>query len=178
MAEERKGEPIEKWNAEISTPDKDTAPVADISHDGDGKAIGDRFTELRESTGMNRKEFAEYLDIPYRTMTEWERGNRIMPNYLYALIEYKIQAEFGLKPEQTKDPNALGNQMRGIEDMVEQNDNSFDGIINNLPKQEDISEKSEGARESVLKKLKDCVKILEEEKDKHPRTLCPDRERC
>ena len=68
--------------------------------------------------------------------------------------------------------------MRGIEDMVEQNDNSFDGIINNLPKQEDISEKSEGARESVLKKLKDCVKILEEEKDKHPRTLCPDRERC
>ena len=64
MAEERKGEPIEKWNAEISTPDKDAAPVADISHDGDGKAIGERFTELRESTGMNRKEFAEYLDIP------------------------------------------------------------------------------------------------------------------
>ena len=178
MAEERKGEPIEKWNAEISTPDKDAAPVADISHDGDGKAIGERFTELRESTGMNRKEFAEYLDIPYRTMTEWERGNRSMPNYLYALIEYKIQTEFGLKPEQTKDPNALGNQMRGIEDMVEQNDNSFDGIINNLPKQEDIYEKSEGARESVLKKLKDCVKILEEEKDKHPRSLCPDRERC
>ena len=56
--------------------------------------------------------------------------------------------------------------------------NSFDGIINNLPKQEDISEKSEGAKESVLKKLKDCVKILEEEKDKHPRSLCPDRERC
>ena len=52
MAEERKGEPIEKWNAEISTPDKDTAPVADISHDGDGKAIGERFTELRESTGI------------------------------------------------------------------------------------------------------------------------------
>ena len=29
-----------------------------------------------------------------------------------------------------------------------------------------------------LKKLKDCVKSLEEEKDKHPRSLCPDRERC
>ena len=25
------------------------------------------------------------------------------------------------------------NPMRGIEDMVEQNDNSFDGVINNLP---------------------------------------------
>lgn len=150
----------------------------DVSKDSDGRAIGDRFIELRESTGMNRKEFSEYLDIPYRTMTEWERGTRIMPNYLYALIEYKVQAEFGLKPEQTKDPNALGNQMRGIEDMVEQNDNSFDGIINNLPKQEDVAEKSEGVRESVLKKHKDCVKILEDEKEKAPRKLCPDRELC
>ena len=57
-------------------------------------------------------------------------------------------------------PSISKNYLRGVEDMVEQNDNSFDGIINNLPKQEDISEKSEGARESVLKKLKDCVKIL------------------
>ena len=44
--------------------------------------------------------------------------------------------------------------------MVEQNDNSFDGIINNLSKQEDVSEKSEGARESVLKKLKYCPSHL------------------
>ena len=32
---------------------------------------------LRVYAGMNRKEFAEYLHIPYRTMTEWERGGRI-----------------------------------------------------------------------------------------------------
>ena len=160
MAEERKGESIEKWNAEISTPDKDTAPVADISHDGDGKVIGERFTELRESTGMNRKEFAEYLDIPYRTMTEWERGNRIMPNYLYALIEYKIQAEFGLKPEQTKDPNALGNQMRGIEDMVEQNDNNLDGVINNVKAEPAVGtlEIVPDDKKSVLEKLKEQSK--------------------
>jgi len=178
MAEERKGTPVEKWNAEINEPAVDATPMTDHAKDFDGRAIGDRFVDLRESTGMNRKEFAEYLDIPYRTMTEWERGTRTMPNYLYALIEYKVQAEFGLKPEQTKDPNALGNQMRGIEDMVEQNDNSFDGIINNLPKQEDTVEKEAQARESVLKKLKDCVKILEEEKEKRPRVLCPDRELC
>ena len=30
--------------------------------------------ELRESTGMNRKEFCEYFEIPYRIVTEWERG--------------------------------------------------------------------------------------------------------
>ena len=32
--------------------------------------------ELRESTGMNRKEFCEYFEIPYRIVTEWERGTR------------------------------------------------------------------------------------------------------
>ena len=30
-------------------------------------------------------------------------------------------------------PSVSRNPMRGIEDMVEQNDNSFDGVINNLP---------------------------------------------
>ena len=30
-------------------------------------------------------------------------------------------------------PSISRNHMRGIEDMVEQNDNSFDGIINNVP---------------------------------------------
>lgn len=34
--------------------------------------------ELRESTGMNRKEFCEYFEIPYRIVTEWERGILIL----------------------------------------------------------------------------------------------------
>lgn len=75
----------------------------------------------------------------------------------------------------SKDPRALGSQMRGIEDMVEQNDNSLDGIINNLPDQEsaaELAEKADEVRESVLKKLKDCVKILEDEKDKRPPVVC------
>ena len=32
-----------------------------------------KIKELRESTGMNRREFCEYFDIPYRIVTEWER---------------------------------------------------------------------------------------------------------
>ena len=35
--------------------------------------IKDIIKELRESTGMNRKEFCEYFGIPYRTVTEWEK---------------------------------------------------------------------------------------------------------
>lgn len=52
-----------------------------------------RLLELRNSTGMNRREFAEYFEIPYRTVQEWELGNRKMPEYLFRLMAYKIQME-------------------------------------------------------------------------------------
>ncbi len=49
--------------------------------------------DLRKSTGMNRREFAEYFEIPYRTVQEWELGNRKMPEYLLRLMKYKICVE-------------------------------------------------------------------------------------
>ena len=49
--------------------------------------------QLRESTGMNRKEFCEFFKIPYRTVTEWELGNRQAPNYVIRLLSYYIQME-------------------------------------------------------------------------------------
>lgn len=49
--------------------------------------------KLRESTGMNRKEFCEYFEIPYMTETDWELGNRRVPQYLLRLMAYKIQME-------------------------------------------------------------------------------------
>lgn len=48
---------------------------------------------LREQTGMNRRQFAEYFDIPYRTVQEWELGNRRMPDYLLRLMVYKLKTE-------------------------------------------------------------------------------------
>ena len=49
--------------------------------------------ELRESTGLNRKEFCEKFDIPYRTMTEWELGHRIAPPYVYRLLSYYVEMQ-------------------------------------------------------------------------------------
>lgn len=49
--------------------------------------------ELRESTGMNRKEFCKYFEIPYRTVTEWERGTRKMPDYVLRLLAYKVKMD-------------------------------------------------------------------------------------
>lgn len=48
---------------------------------------------LRESTGMNRRQFCEYFEIPYMTVTDWELGNRRVPKYLLRLIAYKIKME-------------------------------------------------------------------------------------
>ena len=61
-----------------------------------GNSIMDRskkIKELRESTGMNRREFCEYFEIPYRTVTEWERDNRHAPEYVLRLLEYYIRME-------------------------------------------------------------------------------------
>ena len=49
--------------------------------------------KLRESTGMNRKEFCEYFEIPYMTETDWELGNRRVPQYLLRLMTYKVEME-------------------------------------------------------------------------------------
>ena len=53
----------------------------------------ERIVSLRESTGMTRKEFCEYFQIPYRTVTEWERDNRHAPEYGLRLLEFYIRME-------------------------------------------------------------------------------------
>ena len=53
----------------------------------------EKIKELRESTGMNRREFCDYFHIPYRTVTEWERDNRHAPEYVLRLLEYYIRME-------------------------------------------------------------------------------------
>lgn len=54
---------------------------------------GEKLMELRASTGMNRREFCEYFEIPYRTVQDWECGKRTMPEYLLRLMNYKIEME-------------------------------------------------------------------------------------
>lgn len=42
--------------------------------------------ELRKEEGLNRKEFAKKYDIPYPTITDWEMGNRRIPEYFLRLL--------------------------------------------------------------------------------------------
>lgn len=177
MAEERKGTAIEKWS-DISGQVKETDySMGDISKDDSGRSIGERFRDLRESVGMNRRDFAEYLDIPYRTMQDWERNVSTMPTYVYTLVEYKAQHEFGITPEdiKVKDPNALGEPRRCLEDQIEQNDNKLDGIINNIH-EEKVAEKE--AKVSVVEILRKKIKDAHDYDERKPKPQCCDRELC
>lgn len=55
--------------------------------------IAETIKELRESTGMPRKEFSEHMGIPVRTLEDWEAGRRTPPDYIPRLIAYQLKME-------------------------------------------------------------------------------------
>ena len=55
--------------------------------------IAKSIKELRESTGMSRKEFSEHTGIPVRTLEDWEAGRRTPPEYIPRLLTYQIKFE-------------------------------------------------------------------------------------
>ena len=55
--------------------------------------IANTIKELRESTGMSRKEFSEHTGIPVRTLEDWEAGRRTPPEYIPRLLAYQIKYE-------------------------------------------------------------------------------------
>lgn len=74
------------------------------------------------------------------------------------------------------------NPMRGIEDMVEQNDNNFDGVINNLPEAKSVAQvvaenviEEEQKKKSVLGMIREASPNPDKVKTM---SLCPDRELC
>ena len=81
-------------------------------------------------------------------------------------------------------PSISRNHMCGIEDMVEQNDNSFDGVINNLPEPRPVCQvtaadviEEEQKKKSVLKKLQEATPAPEKPKTVNGCVLCGDLER-
>lgn len=80
-------------------------------------------------------------------------------------------------------PSISRNPMRGIEDMVEQNDNAFDGVINNVEQPKPVAQvtpedviEEEQKKKSIIGKIREA--IPDSEKVKPIILLCPDRERC
>ena len=61
--------------------------------------IAKSIKDLRESTGMSRKEFSEHTGIPVRTLEDWEAGRRTPPEYIPRLIAYQLKYEELMKKE-------------------------------------------------------------------------------
>ncbi len=68
-------------------------------------------------------------------------------------------------------PSISRNPMRGIEDMVEQNDNNFDGVINNVKVEPQVGtlEIVQDDKKSVLEKLREQAKQVPSPIPKEPK---------
>jgi DNA-binding transcriptional regulator YiaG len=53
--------------------------------------------ELREKTGLTQKAFSERLNIPHRTVQNWEGGQRQCPEYVVELIAFRIEHDDTLR---------------------------------------------------------------------------------
>lgn len=57
------------------------------------RELSEIIKELRRDLHLNRREFCDYFNIPYRTVQDWECGKRTMPEYVLRLLEYKIRTD-------------------------------------------------------------------------------------
>lgn len=113
-------------------------------------------------------------------MAENMKGKKIKKWDEVTGAEIEIDASEGAGPDEMSGagPSISKNPIRGIEDMVEQNDNSFDGVINNLPEvkpvaqvsNEDVIEEIQ-KKKSILEKIKET--IPDPSKERKP-MLCPE----
>ena len=47
--------------------------------------------ELRTTTGLSQAKFAKLLEIPTRTIEDWESGRHKPPAYVVKLIEFYLK---------------------------------------------------------------------------------------
>ena len=61
----------------------------------------DLLKAMRKEAGMTQRKFAEYFGIPLRTVEDWERGLKHMPDYVMRLFVYKLRVEgiIGVHPD-------------------------------------------------------------------------------
>ena len=60
----------------------------------------------RAETGLSQVAFGAALNIPRRTIEEWEAGNRSCPPYVIELIAYRVQHDASITRRETEKPEA------------------------------------------------------------------------
>lgn len=49
--------------------------------------------KARKATGLSQSAFARHLEIPIRTLQQWEQGRRNLPDYVLKLILFKLETD-------------------------------------------------------------------------------------
>ena len=96
------------------------------------------------------------------TMGGWHECEEWLNGVVFDDPQVSDRVEIILHPERFPERDPQRAALRAVEDAVEQNDNNFDGIINNLPepdpaealRQQARQSEQAAARDSVLEELK------------------------
>ena len=113
-----------------------------------------------ESTGDNLRFYGAAGNII--TMGGWHECEEWLNGVVFDDPQVSDRVEIILHPERFPERDPQRAALRAVEDAVEQNDNYFDGIINNLPepdpaealRQQARQSEQAAARDSVLEELK------------------------
>ena len=113
-----------------------------------------------ESTGDNLRFYGAAGNI--MTMGGWHECEEWLNGVVFDDPHVSDRVEIILHPERFPERDPQCAALRAVEDAVEQNDNNFDGIINNLPepdpaealRQQARQSEQAAARDSVLEELK------------------------
>ena len=113
-----------------------------------------------ESTGDNLRFYGAAGNI--MTMGGWHECEEWLNGVVFDDPQISDRVEIILHPERFPERDPQRAALRAVEDAVEQNDNNFDGIINNLPepdpaealRQQARQSEQVAARDSVLEELK------------------------
>ena len=113
-----------------------------------------------ESTGDNLRFYGAAGNII--TMGGWHECEEWLNGVVFDDPQVSDRLEIILHPERFPERDPQRAALRAVEDAVEQNDNNFDGIINNLPepdpaealRQQARQSEQAAARDSVLEELK------------------------
>lgn len=155
------------WHDSVAEPMHDT-PADKDSLIAAMEAAGYTYDGL-ESTKDSLRFFGEHGQL--LTLGGWYECEEWLNGVVFDDPQVMNRVELALHPERFPERDPARAALRAVEDTVEQNDNSFDGIINNLPEPAPALQAcrcaDEDVRESVLFKLK--------EQQTHERPRGPER---
>lgn len=108
-----------------------------------------------ESTGDNLRFYGAAGNI--MTMGGWHECEEWLNGVVFDDPQVSDRVEIILHPERFPERDPQRAALRAVEDAVEQNDNNFDGIINNLPEPDPAEALRQQARQSEQTATRDSV---------------------